>query len=97
MFSNPKKKKPAGRKKPVGRKKPKSGTGRQKSSAHVQLVGELTQASAEEQIERFKAQALANMGLDASALSPDPGIGPRLLAVLMLGGSVWVGWKIASS
>ena len=80
-----------------GPKGKKSGPKMRGKTSKVQLLGGTTRVDREEMIGQFKMQALTNMGLDASALDPDPGLGVRALAFLLIGGSVWAGWKIAAS
>jgi len=86
--------------KPSARKKGSKigpGSSKGKTGDKIQLMGETQRGSKEEQIARFKMQALANMGLDESALDPSPGMGPGLLAGLMVTVSCYVGYKIAFS
>lgn len=74
-----------------------AGTTKGKSGTGIQLLGETQRGDTDEQIARFKQQALYNMGLDESALDPSPGMGPALLAGLMVSVSCYVGYKIAFS
>lgn len=74
-----------------------AGVTKGKSGAKIQLLGETQRGSKDEQIARFKMRALTNMGLDESALDPSPGVGPALLAGLMVSVSCYVGYKIAFS
>lgn len=73
------------------------GEGKGKTGGGVQLLGEVTRGTDDQQVHRFKMRALANMGLDESALSPHPGVGPYLLGGLLIGMSVWGAFKIAQS